>query len=88
VTSVSGSSAFRWINDQRPLERAVEVAARHRGFDWRKMKVALKVGIDSRPSPTAHQGALSYAKARKLLDGREQILASGSISRELVPWLP
>jgi hypothetical protein len=36
--------------DRRLLERTVEVAARHRKeFDWRKMKGALKVAIDSRP---------------------------------------
>jgi len=49
------------------------------------------IGIDVHKrerSPTAHQGALSYAKARKLLHGREQILANRSIAKELVPWLP
>lgn len=35
--------------DRRLLERTVEVATRQREFDWRKVKLALKVGIDSRP---------------------------------------
>jgi hypothetical protein len=35
--------------DKRLLERTVEVAAQQREFDWRKVKPALKVAMDSRP---------------------------------------
>ena len=57
--------------DKRLLERTVELARQHKGFDWRKLPKRLKVGIDSRPLVGAGRvedtfNLLGHA-ARKLL---------------------
>jgi len=60
--------------DRRLLERTVEVAARQREFDWRKLKVA----IDSRPLEGAGRvedtlNLLGHA-ARKVAQGAARVL--------------
>lgn len=64
--------------DRRLLERTVEVAARQREFDWRKVKPALKVGIDSRPLAGAFRvedtfNLLGHA-ARKVVQSAGRVL--------------
>jgi IS5 family transposase len=63
--------------DRRLLERTVEVATRQRQFDWRKVKLALKVGIDSRPL----EGAGRVEDTLNLLGhaGRKVVRSAGRV---------
>lgn len=74
--------------DKRLLQRTVELARKHKGFDWRKLPKTLRVAIDSRPLEGAGRvedtfNLLGHA-ARKVLACASKMtkIGQGTISQE------